>query len=76
MREFSTQISESFKNGLRPTNRLGLNQDFLFQSKNAKPAEDGLVPYEAITVPFSAATLTAAGITISSRSLNYSKGKV
>ena len=39
MREFATKFESTFNKGLRPTNRLGLNQDFLFESKNAKVAE-------------------------------------
>ncbi len=75
MREFATRLSKHFSNGLRPTNRMGLNQDYLNECKNTKVAEDGLVPYEAVTVPFSDSELSLNGITISFPFPQLFKGK-
>jgi len=56
--EFQVNIAEHFRNGLGISNRLPINTRALHECINAKPVEEGLVPYEPVTD-------TGLGITIS-----------
>ncbi len=75
MREYATRLVDSFKTGLRPSSKLGLNIDALTECKNAKVSHEGLIPYEKVVMPISDSTLLSKAITVEFPFPQMFKGK-
>jgi len=57
VREFSLNIQEAFRKGLRADESNPVNNEALVECYNAKPSPMGLVPFVPITDPFTGATV-------------------
>ncbi len=64
MKEFTLQVEDIFKRGLRTDSRIERGLHMLEECANLKPTEFGLIPYETISDPFLSGEFSSNSITI------------